>query len=302
MRVTITGGTGLVGSALVAELRRRGDQVTVLSRNPDRARQTLGGDVEAVAWDPARGRAPADALSGRDAVVHLAGENLAQRWNDDVRRRIRDSRTTGTRNLVEGIAAAEPRPETLVSGSAVGYYGDTGERQVDEDSPPGDDFLAEVCVVWEREAASAEELGLRVTRVRNGVVLDKRGGALSKMLTPFRLGGGGPVAGGKQFMAWIHLDDLVAILLNALDDERYAGAVNATAPEPVRNAEFAKALGRALHRPAVAPIPGFAIRALYGDMAQLVTDSNRVVPRRARELGFEHRHPDLDEALRSVLA
>jgi uncharacterized protein (TIGR01777 family) len=297
MRVAVTGGTGLIGSALVQQLTSRGDEVTVFSRNPDRVR-----GAQAVAWDPNTGPAPADALSGSEAVVHLAGENLAQRWSDETRRRIRDSRVEGTRRLVEGLAAADPRPKTLVSISAVGYYGNTGERQVDEDSPPGDDFLAQVCVGWEEEARKAEDLGLRVTRVRNGVVLDKRGGALSKMLTPFKLGGGGPVAGGRQFLAWIHLDDLVAILLNALDHDSYAGAVNATAPEPARNKDFSKALGRALNRPAVAPIPGFAIRALYGDMAQLVTDSNRVVPRRTLELGFRHRHPDLDEALRSALA
>jgi uncharacterized protein len=233
--------------------------------------------------------------------VHLAGENLAQRWNDDVKRRIRESRERGTRALVDGIRAAEPRPRVLVSISAIGYYGDAGDRLLDEDTPPATDFLAQVCVAWEREAEAASELGLRVTRVRNAVVLDKHGGALSKMLPPFRLGAGGPVAGGRQYLSWIHLDDVVAILLRALDDDALSGAVNAAAPEAVTNADFSKALGRALRRPAVAPVPGFALKLLYGDMAQLVTKSQRVVPRRLLDLGFEHRHPQLDEALRSAL-
>ena len=301
MRVTVTGATGLIGSALVRELRARGDEVTVLTRNPGKARERLGSGVEALAWDPQATAAPAEALAGRDGIVHLAGENLAQRWNEDVKRRILDSRERGTRALVEGIRAAEPRPRALVSSSAIGYYGDAGDRLLDEDTPPATDFLAQVCVAWEREAEAAAELGLRVTRVRQAVVLDKHGGALSKMLPPFRLGVGGPVAGGRQYLSWIHLDDVVAIMLLALDDDSLSGALNAAAPEAVTNADFSKALGRALRRPAVAPVPGFALKLLYGDMAQLVTKSQRVVPRRLQELGFEHRHPQLDEALRLAL-
>jgi uncharacterized protein len=304
VKVAITGATGLIGSALVRELVARGDEVTVLSRDPGRARAALQPGVEAVAWDPERVPAPAKALAGRDAVVHLAGENIAQRWSDDVMRRIRDSRERGTKALVDGIRAAEPPPRTLVSMSGVDYYGarDAAEP-VDEDAPPGGDFLAQVCIAWEREAVVAEEeLGLRVVRTRNGVVLDKRGGALAKMLLPFRLGVGGPVAGGRQYMAWIHRDDMVGVILRALDDEAWRGPVNATAPEPVTNADFSKALGRALRRPAVLPVPGFALQLLYGDMARLVTHGRRVVPRRLRELGYEHRHPDLGEALRDVLA
>ncbi|MGH2948553.1 MAG: TIGR01777 family oxidoreductase [Solirubrobacteraceae bacterium] len=292
MRVTVTGASGLIGSALVQELTARGDEVTALSRNPEKG----------VAWDPARGPAPAEALAGRDAVVHLAGENLAQRWSDHVVRRIRESRERGTRALVDGIRAADPRPRTLVSVSAVGYYGDRGDERLDDDAPPGDDFLANVCIAWEREAQAAADLGLRVVRLRNGVVLDRRGGALSKMLPPFKLGVAGPVAGGRQYMSWIHLEDVVGIIVRALDDDRWTGALNATAPEAVTNAEFSKALGRALHRPAITPVPGFALRLLYGGMADLVTKSQRVVPRRALELGYEHRHTDVEEALRSALA
>jgi len=302
MRITITGATGLIGSRLVADLLARGDEVTVLSRNPGRAREKLGRAVEALPWDPSAGPAPADALAGRDGVVHLAGENLAQRWNDETRRRIRESREQGTRHLVDGIRAADPRPAVLVSMSGVGYYGNRGSDEIDEDAPAGDDFLAEVCVAWEREAEAAAELGVRVVRTRNGVVLDKHEGALAKMLPPFRLGAGGPVAGGRQYLPWIHLEDITGIIQRALDDDRWTGAFNATSPQPVTNAEFSKALGRALHRPAVVPVPGFAIRLLYGDMAQLVTEGQRAIPRRTAELGYEHRQPDLDQALRSTLA
>jgi uncharacterized protein (TIGR01777 family) len=293
MRVTITGASGLIGSKLVERLRARGDEVTTLSRSPS--------GQDAVAWQPEREPAPAAALSGRDAVVHLAGENVAQRWSDDAKRRIRASRELGTRNLVAGIEAAEPRPRALISSSAVGYYGPHGDERLDEDTPPGDDFLATVCVAWEREAQRASELGLRVARIRTGVVLAQGGGALAKMLPFFKLGIGGPVAGGRQYMPWIHVDDVVNLYLAALDGTAWEGPVNASAPEPVTNAAFSKALGRALRRPAFAPVPALAIRALYGEMAEIVTKGQRVVPRRAQELGFEFAHPDLDEALRSAL-
>jgi uncharacterized protein (TIGR01777 family) len=300
MRVTLTGATGRIGTKLVHALRERGDEVTVLSRNADRARDALG--VEAVAWDPEAGPAPAEALAGRDGVIHLAGEDVAQRWTGAVKERILRSRELGTRNLVAGLRAAEPRPGALVSSSAVGWYGPHGDEVLTEAAPAGDDFLAQVCVAWEREAAAAEELGVRVVRVRTGVVLDKEGGALAKMLPFFKLGGGGPVAGGGQYMSWIHVDDLAAVYLAALDGGDWSGPVNATAPEPVTNKAFSKALGRALHRPAVAPVPGLAVKALYGEMAQIVVNGQRVVPERTRALGFRFAHPDLDEALRSALA
>ena len=300
-RVTLTGATGLLGTRLVRALRERGDEVTVLSRSPERAREAFGGDVEAHAWDPTAGPAPAEALAGRDAVVHLAGENVAQRWSADAKRRILESRELGTRNLVEGLRAAEPRPAALVSSSAVGYYGPHGAEPLPEDTPPGDDFLARVCVAWEREARAAEELGVRVVLVRTGVVLDKEGGALGKMLPFFKAGVGGPVAGGEQLMPWIHADDVVGIYLRALDDAAWSGPVNATAPEPVSNKHFSKALGRALHRPALAPVPAFAIQVLYGDMSEIVTKGQNAVPRRTLELGYRFAHADLDEALRSAL-
>jgi uncharacterized protein len=299
MRVTLTGASGLIGSRLVHALKDRGDEVTVLSRDPGRAARRLG--VGAGRWQPLEGRAPVHALAGRDAVVHLAGERVDQRWSEESRRAILASREIGTRNLVEGLRAAEPHPEVLVSASAVGYYGPRGDEVLDESAAPGDDFLARVCATWEAEAERAEELGMRVVRVRTGVVLDRRGGALARMLRPFRLGVGGPVAGGDQWLPWIHADDLVALYLAALDGERWSGPVNASAPEPVRNRDFSKALGRALRRPAVLPVPGAALRVLYGDMAEIVTEGQRAVPRRALELGYAFRHPDLDAALRDAV-
>jgi uncharacterized protein (TIGR01777 family) len=300
MRVTLTGASGLIGTRLVRALSARGDDVTVLSRDPEKASGALG--VRTERWDPNAAPAPAAALAGRDAVVHLAGERVDQRWSEGAKRAIAASRKTGTRNLVAGLRAAEPRPGALVCASAVGYYGPRGDEVLDESAAPGRDFLAGVCVAWEREAARAEELGMRVVRVRTGVVLDRGGGALARMLTPFKLGAGGPVAGGGQYMPWIHADDLVGIYLAAIDGADWSGPVNASAPEPVTNRTFSKALGRALHRPAVAPIPAFALRLLYGDMAVIVTEGQRAVPRRALDLGYAFAHPDLDEALRSALS
>jgi uncharacterized protein (TIGR01777 family) len=300
MNVTLTGATGLIGCRLVRVLRDRGDAVTVLSRSPEKAQARLG--VEAVAWDPMAGPAPASALTGRDAVVHLAGEPVAQRWNDDVKRRIRESRETGTRNLVAGLRAAGAEgPRALVAASAVGYYGKRGDERVPESTPAGDDFLAGVCVAWEREADAAAELGMRVVKIRTGVVLDAGGGALKTMLPPFKLGVGGPVAGGAQYLPWIHADDLVGLYVQALGDATWSGAYNGSAPEPVTNKAFGRALGRALHRPAVAPVPGFAIRLLYGDMAEIVTEGQRAVPERPLAAGFAFRHADLDEALGDAL-
>jgi uncharacterized protein len=300
MNVTLTGATGLIGAGIVRALQARGDGVTVLSRDADRARATLPG-VDAHAWRPLDEPAPAAALSGRDAVVHLAGESVAQRWTDESRRAIHDSREIGTRNLVAGLAAAEPRPRVLVSASGVNYYGPRGDERLTEDAGPGDDFLARVCIAWEREAGAARELGLRVAMLRTAVVLDPHGGALSKMLPFFRLGVGGPVAGGRQYLPWIHAEDIVGLYLAALDDPSWDGPINACAPDPATNHDFSRALGRALRRPAFAPVPGFAVRLLYGDMAEIVTEGQRTVPMRALERGYAFRHTDLGEALRDAL-
>ena len=299
MKVTVTGATGRIGSHLVAALKARGDDVIALSRNAEKASEKLG--VEALAWDPENETAPMAALVGRDAVVHLAGEDVAQRWSKDAKKRILDSREGGTRSLVHAIFDAKPRPPVLVCASAAGYYGDRGEEPVDETSPPGRDWLADVVVRWEAQADTAK-LGTRVVKVRTGVVLDAGGGALEKMLPFFKAGVGGPVGGGKQYMPWIHLDDLVGIYLAAIDSPSFAGPINAAAPNPVTNKDFSHALGRALHRPAVAPVPGFTIKAMYGEMAQIVLKGARMMPGRAEELGYEFAHPDLDEALRDTLS
>jgi uncharacterized protein len=305
LRVTVTGATGLIGASLVRFLLDRDAEVTVLTRDPARARAKLG-EIEACSWDPMSDPAPAQALAGRDAVVHLAGEPVAQRWSAKAKQAIHDSRTVGTGNLIAGLAqldGGDERPGTLVSSSAIGYYGAHGEEPLDEDAPPGRDFLAEVCVAWEAAAARAhEELGMRAAQIRTGVVLDRSGGALGKMLPPFRLGVGGPVAGGHQYMSWIHADDVVGMMLSALEDERWSGPINATAPEPVTNHAFSKALGHALGRPSLLPVPGAALRLLYGDMAEIVTTGARVVPAKALVLGYEFAYPQLEDALAAAIA
>jgi len=291
-RVTVTGGTGFIGRHVVDALRARGDEVTVLSRSAP-------GTVQ---WaDPLSEPPPPEALAGRDGVVHLLGENVAQRWTGKARQRIRESRELGTRNLVEGIAclSGRQRPITLVSMSAIGVYGAHGDEPVDESGPAGDDFLAQVVEAWEAEARKAADLGLRLAIPRTGVVLAEGGGALDKMLPPFKLGVGGPVAGGRQYVPWIHLDDVVAGLLFLLD--RGHGTYNLTAPEPVTNKELSKALGRALRRPAIAPVPALAVRALYGEMAWIVTTGVRAVPKRLLDGGYSFRRPDLDDALRAAV-
>jgi uncharacterized protein len=299
VRVTVTGATGLIGSRLVARLRERGDDVTVLSRDPDAATAALG--VPALRWDPMAEAAPSQPLAGRDGVVHLAGENVAQRWTEGAKQRIRESRVLGTAALVAGLRAAEPRPGVLVSSSGIGLYGDRGDERLDESASPGDDFLAEVTRSWEAAAGGAEALGMRLVQLRTGVVLDSAGGALRKMLPFFRAGIGGPVAGGDQWVAWIHLDDLVEMMVEALREAAWRGPVNATAPEPVTNRELSKTLGRVLGRPAFAPVPGLALRLLYGEMSQVVTEGQRAIPARALALGYRFRHPELEEALRAAL-
>jgi uncharacterized protein len=303
VKVTVTGATGTIGSKLAQALTARGDEVTVLSRSPDSAREKLGAGVRALPWPDPKGEAPPEAaLAGADAIVHLLGEPVAQRWSDDAKKEIRDSRVLSTRNLVAGLRDLEAtqRPGVLVSQSATGFYGPRGDERVDESEPAADDFLARVCVEWEDTAHKADELGLRVATTRTGVVLSEDGGALEKMLPPFKMGVGGPVAGGAQYVPWVHTDDVVGGLVHCLDSEGAAGPVNLSAPEPVTNKELSKALGRVLKRPAVAPVPSLALKALYGDMAIIVTTGVRAVPNRLQELGYSFRRPDLEDALRSA--
>jgi len=303
VKVTVTGATGTLGSQVVAELVHRGDEVTVLSRDADRARAKLGSDVEALVWsDPKSEAPPSEALATQDAVMHLLGEPVAQRWSQQVKREIRESRVLSTRNLVAAIKDLDAtlRPSVLVSQSATGWYGPRGDERVEESEPAADDFLARVCVEWEAEAVKAEDLGLRVALTRTGVVMSQDGGALEKMLPPFKLGVGGPVAGGKQYVPWVHTDDVVGSLLHSLDTDSVRGPVNVTAPEPVTNAELSKALGRVLHRPAIAPVPALAIKALYGEMSIIVTTGVRAVPAALLASGYEFRRPDLEGALQAA--
>ncbi len=302
-RVIVTGATGTIGSAVCRGLLARGDQPVALSRNPARAVSRLPEGVEWHAWpDPLATPPAAETVAGADGVVHLLGEPVSQRWSAEVKRRIRESRVLSTRNLVAALRqlADGQRPRVLVSQSATGFYGPRGSEQIDEQAPPGEDFLAGVVGAWEREALQASP-ACRVAVTRTGVVLSRSGGALAKMLPFFRAGIGGPVAGGSQYVPWVHIDDLVAALLFCLDQTDAAGPVNVTAPRPVDNAELSKALGRVLRRPAVLPVPGLALKLLYGEMSEIVTTGQRAIPRRLLELGFSFRQPELEPALRDVL-
>jgi uncharacterized protein len=303
MKLAVTGATGVIGQALVRELAGRGDEVTALSRDADRARERLDAPVEAFEWrEPKAERTPAKALEGRDAVIHLLGEPVAQRWSDEARREIRDSRVLATKNLVAALRELpeDRRPGVLVSQSASGHYGPRGDERVDESQPAGDDFLARVTAEWEAAAREAEELGMRVATARTGVVLSPSGGALEKMLPPFKLGVGGPVAGGRQYVPWVHLDDEAGALAFAAGSGEASGPLNLSAPEPVTNKELSKTLGGVLRRPAAAPVPALAVKLLYGEMATIVTTGVRMVPARLLELGYRFRRPDLEDALRDA--
>ena len=302
-RVVITGATGTIGRAVCAAWSDRGDEVVALSRDRQRARAVLGDRVEPFAWPrPVQEPPPVEALVGADAVVHLLGEPLDQRWTEQAKTKIRESRVFGTRLLVQALRELpdDQRPGVLVSQSAVGFYGPGDDRELDEQSTTGDDFLARVVQAWENEASAAEGL-LRVVRTRTGVVLAARGGAVARMLPFFRAGIGGPVAGGRQYVSWVHLEDVVRGLIFSVSESGASGAINLTAPNPVTNAELSRALGRLLNRPAVLPVPALALRTLYGEMADVVLTGQRALPRRLEELGFEFRHPALEPALRDVL-
>lgn len=301
MRVLITGASGFIGSAVCDALLARGDEVVALTRNPEKARRT-NPRVAWHTWEPTLERPPAEAFEGVDGVVNLLGEKINQRWTDDAKRRIMESRRTGTHNLVGAIAGLERKPAVLVSQSAIGYYGDRGATALDESTDSGTGFDAEVVREWEKAAREVESAGVRLAIVRTGHVLDPSGGLLAQLLTPFKLGVGGPIAGGGQYMSWIHIDDEVGILLWALDEQKVSGAVNSTAPNPVTNRELSKAIGRALGRPAVVPVPGFVLDLMFGgEFGAVLRGGQRVIPRRPLDLGYAFKHPDLDEALDDLL-
>jgi uncharacterized protein (TIGR01777 family) len=298
MNITISGGTGFIGRKVVETLLAQGHSLHLLGRK--------GGawpDVAFSTWDAGGGaEPPAESLAKADTIVHLAGEPVAQRWTEDAKRKIRASRVDGTRKLVEAVAKLPRRPAALVCASAVGYYGSRGDEILTESSSSGQGFLPEVCTAWEEAARGAEALGLRVASLRIGVVLGREGGALARMLPPFRMGMGGPLASGRQWMSWIHLEDLAALIGFAIAEPGLHGPVNAVSPNPARNTEFTRELAAALRRPAFFRVPAFALKLIFGEMSQVMLDSQRAVPRAAEAGGFRFRHPELGQALRAVLA
>ncbi len=296
-RVAISGSTGVIGSELVPRLRREGWTVSRLVRS---AAKVGPGDV---LWNPEGGQVDAAALEGVDAVVHLAGENVGVRWTEEARRRIRRSRSEGTRALTEALAGLARKPEVLVSASAVGLYGDRGDEVLTEESARGHDFLADVVSDWEAATEPAEAAGIRTVRLRFGVVLSAKGGALAKMLPPFRLGAGGKMGSGRQWMAWVGMEDAVEATVRALEDASMRGAYNVVSPRAATNADFTRALGSVLGRPTFATVPEIALKLLFGEMAETtILASQRVEPRRLVEAGFPFRHPELRDALRAALA
>ncbi|MXV75198.1 TIGR01777 family protein [Candidatus Poribacteria bacterium] len=299
--VLVTGGTGFIGSRVCTALHEQGDTVHVLSRNPERAETKLKSARTVYGWDPETEKLPSEALSEAVSVVHLAGETIAGRWNADKKRRIRDSRILSTRNLVESFAAADTKPDALVCASAIGYYGDSGDERFTEVSPAGTDFLAEVCQEWESEAQKATDLGIRVVLVRIGLVLGLGGGLLAQVLPPFKMGVGGILGSGRQWMSWIHVDDVVGIVLHALENSEIRGPLNATAPTPVRNTEFTKTLGTVLRRPTLFPVPTFGLKLIMGEFADFVVLSQNVVPEKTEVSGYEFRYATLESALRDLL-
>jgi uncharacterized protein (TIGR01777 family) len=302
MRVLVTGASGLIGSALCDSLLARGDEVVGLSRGPVKAGEREP-KVTWHPWEPTLERPPAAAFDGVEGVVHLLGEKINQRWTDAAKRKIMETRKTGTHNLLGTIAGLERKPGVLVSQSAVGYYGDRGDAVLTEsDGPGGKSFDSEVVVAWEAAAREAEAEGLRLVVVRTGQVLDPDGGLLGELLLPFKLGLGGPIAGGGQYLSWIHRDDEVGVLVWALDTPEVSGVVNASSPNPATSKDFSKALGRALGRPALLPLPGFALDLKFGsEFGRVLRGGQRVVPKRTEELGYEFKHPELGEALRDLV-
>lgn len=299
MRSLVTGATGFVGRRLLQALERP----IVLTRSLDAAKRSLGDDAVAFAWEPEKSLAPAEAFRGVEAVFHLAGDPVAQgRWNAEKKRRIRDSRVLGTRNLVSTLLSLPEKPKVLVAASAVGIYGSRGEEMLNESSGSSVGYLAEVCRDWEAEAARASQGGIRVVSLRIGIVLGPGGGALSRMLFPFKLGLGGPLGSGRQWMPWVHLDDIVGLALHAAARSEIRGPLNAVAPGIVDNRAFTKAMGKALHRPAFLPAPAFALRLALGEFAELLLASQRVVPRVAMQSGYAFRYPELEPALRAILS
>jgi hypothetical protein len=297
MKCVISGGTGFIGRRIVDRLLREGHYVGVWSRKPGKEKRTA---VASFSWDPLREEPPAESLNTMDAVIHLAGEPVAQRWNDEVKQRIRDSRVLGTRRLVDAIGRVQHKPNVLVCASAIGWYGDRGDEVLTESSTPGSGFLADTCRAWEAEADRAAEFGLRVVKLRIGFVLGTDGGALARMVPAFRAFAGGRLGSGKQWMPWIHVSDVAEMFVHVAENG-ISGAWNATAPNPVTNVEFTREMGKAMHRPALLPVPPFALKLAFGEMGQHMLDSARVIPDAALKAGFKFQYPELGPALRDLL-
>ena len=300
-KVLVTGGTGFIGKRVCDTLQENEYGVTVLSRDPERAKTKLQSIDEIYTWNPETEQLPSEATSDLHAVIHLAGESIAGRWNAKKKQRIRDSRILSTQNLVSSLASTEAKPEVLVCASAIGFYGATGDDSFTEESAKGTDFLAEVCQEWEAEGQKASELGIRVVHVRIGLVLGIGGGILEQVLPPFKIGAGGKLGSGKQWMSWIHIDDVVGIIMHSLESEDVQGALNATAPNPVRNIEFTKTLGSVLRKPAIFPVPAFGLHLLMGEFAEFVMLSQNVLPDRTEASGYEFQYPMLEFALEDLL-
>ena len=305
MKVAITGATGFVGTRLVQRLHKEGHQIIILTRNTTSARRNFPAqtfpNVEIVAYTPTTSGAWQDVIAGCDGVVNLAGEPIAEtRWTPEHKREILNSRQLGTQKIVEAIAKANPKPTVLVNASAIGYYGTSETATFDENSASGEDFLAQVCQAWEAEAQKVRELGLRLVILRLGIVLGL-GGALGKMITPFKLYAGGPIGSGRQWFSWIHIDDVVNLIVQALTNPQLEGVYNATAPNPVRMNDLSQTMGQVMNRPSWLPVPAFALEALLGDGAIVVLEGQQVLPKRALEAGIKYQYPNLQPALQDIL-
>lgn len=307
MRVFLMGGTGQVGTRLLERMKGRGDEVVLLTRRVEAVRAQWGDWCQVVSGDPMEEGEWMTTAGESDAVINLVGENVfARRWNEEFKKLMRESRVRSTENAVKALAAkpttAEGRAKVLVNASAIGYYGARNDEELTETSSPGEDVMATLCVDWEKAALAARDAGVRVAVLRIGVVLDKRGGALAKMLPVFRWFVGGPVGSGRQYVSWIHHQDMADMLLFALDNEQAIGPMNGTAPNPVTNKEMSRALGKVLHRPSFMPAPGFALRLMFGEVGSMITKGQRVIPKRALEMGFTFAFPHIEDALRDCLA
>ncbi|MDJ0724894.1 MAG: TIGR01777 family oxidoreductase [Prochloraceae cyanobacterium] len=304
MKIAITGATGFVGSRLVEKLNKESHQILIFTRNPERAKVVFPSaafpNLEIVKYNPKQAGDWQDKISGCDGVVNLAGEPIAERWNEQHKKEIKESRELGTKNIVAAIAKADPKPSVLVNASAIGYYGTSETATFDENSPSGNDFLAQVCQNWEAEAQKVTAAGVRLAIIRIGIVLGD-GGALAKMLGPFKMYAGGPLGSGKQWFSWIHRDDLVNLIIEALKRSDIEGTFNATAPNPVRMSEFCQVLGEVLNRPSWLPVPDFALELLLGDAAVVVLEGQQVLPQKTQAIGFEYQYPTLKPALKQIV-